>query len=115
MSTFITTHYEALLDTLAFLPLVLIALLYQSAKNLTWHYRYLIVMILGWELLFADTLLINDLAITYAPSPRLREHAASEDGASTAFVYLFGWVIPLVVTLLFDSIRGAWNFIVNRL
>jgi len=110
MSRLLAAHYESVLNTLAFVPLIGIVLLYLYAIRLTWAYRYTLIILLGWGLLFADVLLMQHLAVTYAPSARLREHAASEDGASTVFVYLFGWIVPLVATLLLDMLRWLWRF-----
>lgn len=110
MNTLLATHYEITLDILAFLPLLFIMLTYLCVQKLGWIYRYMVMVLLGWGLLFADVLLIQHLAATYAPSARLREHAASEDGASTVFFYLFGWVIPLAITLTLDMIRRLWRF-----
>jgi len=110
MNTLFTTHYETVLDTIAFLPLICIILLYLFTRKLVWHYRYTLLILLGWGVLFAAVLLIQYLAIAYAPSPRLQEHAASEDGASAAFVYLFGWIVPLLVTLILDLFRWLWKF-----
>ena len=109
MNTFFITHYETVLSTIAFLPLMIIVVLYLLTKKFTWQYRYTLIILLGWGVLFADVLLIQHLAINYAPSPRLREHAASEDGASTAFVYLFGWILPLIITLILDLFRWLWK------
>jgi len=109
MHTFFISHYEAVLNSIAFIPLLCIILLYLSAIKLTWPYRYTFVTLFGWGFLFADVLLIQYLAVTYAPSPTLREHAASEDGASTAFIYLFGWLIPLLITLVMDMFRWLWK------
>jgi TRAP-type C4-dicarboxylate transport system permease small subunit len=78
--------------------------LYFIVKNMTVLYRYTLMLFFGWIILYAGLQLLLWFAFHFAPTDAIKEEMALSDGASGAFVLLFGWSVPLGMTLLFDMV-----------
>jgi hypothetical protein len=94
---------------LILIPLLLLITLYFIVKNMTPLYRYTLMLFFGWIILFSGVQLLLWFAFDYAPTDAVKEELTLHDGASGIFVMLFGWSVPLVLTLLLDLVRLVYR------
>ncbi len=80
-------------------------IIYYFARNIKWHSRYPLMIIVGWISFVVFVLILNYFAYKYAPTKELMETAVNGDGAANAFAVVFGWLYALIVLLLMEFVR----------
>jgi len=106
--------YEIIKTVLSWLPILLILILFIFVRNGKWQYRYPIVVIVGWAIVFLSTLIILRYSFDYAPTEEIKEVVATQDGAPEAFSFLFGWVYALILMLIMDGLHKLYLFLFRR-
>jgi len=109
MQFFWSSHYEAVSILLLFVPFALITILYFFLRNLRLSHRYTLMLFFGWIILFLDVQLLSWFAFYYAPTDTMKEEITLHDGASGVFVLLFGWSVPLVLTIILDFVHVLYH------
>ncbi|AKF24992.1 hypothetical protein YH65_05990 [Sulfurovum lithotrophicum] len=106
--------YEITKIILGLLPIIFIFIVFIVVKNFIWSYRYPIVMISGWIVIFFSALAMQEYSIYYAPTEKIAEEVANSDGAAVAFSYLFGWVYALVLMFIMDVSHKAYLYFLRK-
>jgi hypothetical protein len=96
---------------LLLLPILFTVLFYYLVQKQSWSVRYSIIIAGGWCITVLSVQLFHWFIFTYAPTTVIQEQLAASDGASNVFSLLFGWVLPLILTLMIDTIRWIWHHI----
>ncbi len=107
-------QYEIIKTTLAVLPILSIFIIFMFVKNLKWAYRYPIVVIGGWVIVFLSTMLFLHYSFNYAPTKEIQQQVSMSDGAPVAFSYIFGWVYALLLMLLLDGIHKLYLYLFKK-
>lgn len=107
-------QYEIIKTALGWMPILIILILFIFVRNVKWQYRYPIVVIIGWVIVFLSTLIILRYSFDYAPNEEIKEVVATQDGAPIAFSYLFGWVYALILMLIMDGLHKLYLFLFRR-
>ena len=107
-------QYEMIKTILGLLPILFVFIVFIFVKDLKWSYRYPIVIILGWIVIFLSTILLSQYAIDYAPTQEIAEEAAMNDGAPVAFSYLFGWIYALFLMLIIDATNKTYLYLSKK-
>ena len=108
-------QYEIIKTILRLLPILSIYIVFIFVRNLKWQYRYSIVTIVGWVIVFISTKLIWDYSFHYAPTQEISHEVAMDDGAPIAFSSIFGWVYALILMLIFDTIHKGYLYLSRKL
>lgn len=107
-------QYEIITTILAVLPILSLLIIFMFVKNLKWTYRYPIVVIGGWVIVFLSTILFWHYSFNYAPTKEIQQQIAMSDGAPVAFSYIFGWVYALILMLIMDSIYKSYVYLLKK-
>ncbi len=100
--------YNSVIYFLLFMPFLVIVALYYFLKFKDWRVQYPIIILVGWLTLLVFTTLINTFSVKFAPDVELMQKALQGDGASNAFVLLFGW-LPSLIFL--EAINKLFKFL----
>ncbi len=106
--------YETIKTVLGLLPIIFIFIVFVFVKNLKWSYRYPIVMMSGWIIIFLSVLAMQEYSIQYAPTEKIAEKVANSDGAAVAFSYLFGWAYALALMLIMDVSHKTYLYLSRK-
>ena len=108
-------EYEMMKTVLNLLPILSIFIVFIFVRNLKWHYRYFITVLLGWIIVAASVTLFWDYSFNYAPAQEIQHQVAMKDGAPVAFSHIFGWVYALILMLIFDTIHKGYLYLSRKL
>jgi len=107
-------QYEIITTIPAILPILSILIIFMFVKNLKWTYRYPIVVIGGWVIVFLSTILFWHYSFNYAPTKEIQQQVAMSDGAPVAFSYIFGWVYALLLMVVMDVLHKLYVYLVGK-
>ena len=107
-------QYEIIKTALSLLPILSIFIVFIFVRNLKWQYRYPIVVILGWVIVFVSVGLFWDYSFNYAPTQEIQQQVVMNDGAPTAFSFIFGWVYALILMLIMDGLHKLYLFLLLK-
>jgi len=100
MNNFLYSNYHVISSFLGFTPIILIFLLYYFNRKKQSPTKDLIMILVGWLIIFLSTQLLWNYLSLYSPQSE-REDILLSDGAPRAFSLIFGWVYALLLLGLF--------------
>lgn len=107
-------QYEIIKTVLRLLPILSIFIVFIFVRNLKWQYRYLIAVLLGWDMVFVSVALFWDYSFNYAPTQEIQHQVGMGDGAKIASSFMFGQVYALILMLIMDGLHKLYLYLFSK-
>jgi len=109
------SEYDIICNLLRIAPLVIIQALLLLLRRRAFYIRYPLVLLIGWLVIGASTVMYWDYAHEHAPTEELRMEIGRKDGAPRIFGVVFGWVFALFFMVISEGIRfGVQRLLLKR-
>ena len=107
-------QYEIIKTILRLLPITLIFIVFIFVKNKNWYFRYPIVILLGWVIVFLSVQFFWSYSFNYAPTEEIKHQVGMKDGAPAVGSLFFGWIYALVLMIAYDIIYKIYLYLLQR-